>query len=324
MSETYSAGTGIVLNGGGGKGAYQIGVLKSLKENGLLDDVTAISGVSIGTINAMLYAMDDFSLMYDAWRDIDMSTVFDIDLDMLASNRFHFSRDEMLEMVSKYINFEKLINSPYDIYAAMCRLGSSENGNPELVEITNSINGGQTTPKYVLLKDYDIANIKKILLASTALPIVYEAVEFEGGYYRDGGICDNEPIKPLYDAGIRNFIIIGLQHGKKFDGSKWPDAKFVTIYPSCDLGSLISGTLNFTDRAVDFRLLLGEKDGIRAIKTQFEKDEAYIRMEPSLAKMDYDEIIMRLKNELTVKSVEARINSNIDKFNKLAQKFENY
>ena len=45
-------GIGLVLAGGGGKGAYQVGVLKMLQEQGLLEDVTAISGASIGAVNA--------------------------------------------------------------------------------------------------------------------------------------------------------------------------------------------------------------------------------------------------------------------------------
>ena len=98
-------GIGLVLSGGGGKGAYQVGVLKALAENGLLDDVTAISGASIGAVNAMLYAMEDIELMYKAWEEIEMETVFDVNLEMLSQNRYYFSRDEMLSMISIYIDF---------------------------------------------------------------------------------------------------------------------------------------------------------------------------------------------------------------------------
>ena len=80
-------GIGLVLAGGGGKGAYQVGVLKVLQEQGLLEDVTAISGASIGAVNAMLYSMNDMERMYQAWNEIDMDTVFDIDLNMLAEKR---------------------------------------------------------------------------------------------------------------------------------------------------------------------------------------------------------------------------------------------
>ena len=38
----------LCLGGGGGKGAYQLGVYRALAEYGLMDKVTAISGTSIG------------------------------------------------------------------------------------------------------------------------------------------------------------------------------------------------------------------------------------------------------------------------------------
>ena len=49
-------GTGLVLAGGGGKGIYQVGVLKSLAEAGVLDDIKAVSGTSIGGVNAVLFS----------------------------------------------------------------------------------------------------------------------------------------------------------------------------------------------------------------------------------------------------------------------------
>ena len=75
MEDVYMGegkGIGLVLAGGGGKGAYQVGVLKVLQEQGLLEDVTAISGASIGAVNAMLYSMNDMERMYQAWNEIDM------------------------------------------------------------------------------------------------------------------------------------------------------------------------------------------------------------------------------------------------------------
>lgn len=306
---TVKEGVGLVLSGGGGKGAYQIGVLKALKENGYLDDVVAISGSSIGVVNAMLYLMDDMDMLLKAWIDIDMDTIFDVDLEMLIANKPFFSRDEMLKMMEKYIDFDKLKNSPIDIYASICKLDSSEQA---------------IAAEYRKFADYDVETIKKLLLASTALPVVYEAVEIDGNYYRDGGICDNEPIKPLYDAGIRQFIVIGLKHGKVFKDEKWPGATFTIIYPSHDLGDIVSGTLNFTDNAVKFREKLGYKDGLRAIKTKFLKDETYIKMEPVLAKTDYNEIVMQLRQDNAYDTMSAKVNSHMDYFNKLAEKYDKY
>lgn len=310
MGENERKGIGIVLDGGGGKGAYQVGVLKALYENGLLEEVTGLAGASIGAVNSFLYAMEDIELMEKAWDDIDMLTLFDVDLEMLLDKNLHFSREEMLKLISKYIDFDKLIHGKYEIFSSICRVDEY---------------GKATEAEYRKISDYeDVDYIKKILLASTALPLIYEAVELDGHYYRDGGICDNEPIKPLYDAGYRQFIVIGMSHGKKINTEKWPDAIFADIFPSYDLGSLLDGTLNFTEKAIEFRKMLGYKDGLRAINTKFKKDEMYIRLEPTLALNDYNEIKMQAKVAGTIKAAEQSISSNIDKFNEIAKKYENY
>ena len=300
-------GIGLVLSGGGGKGAYQVGVLKVLQEQGLLDDVTAIAGASIGAVNAMLFAMGDIKIMYDAWKEIDMDTVFDIDLNMIAERRLYFSRNEMLAMLERFIDIEKIKADKRDIYFSISKVNEVQ----EAVSV-----------EYRKLSDYDVETIKKLLLASTALPVMYEPVEIDGNQYRDGGMLDNEPIQPLYDAGIRQFIVIGLKAGKVLNTDKWPDAQFITIYPSHDLGDLIEGILNFSDRAKEFRQMLGEKDALRALKTTFHPDDIYIRMEPVLAQNDYNDIMMQLRVNQTYRSVESRVNANIEKFNSIAKKYE--
>ena len=47
---------GLVLSGGGAKGAYEVGVWQALHEAGLAGNVAAVSGTSIGAVNAALFA----------------------------------------------------------------------------------------------------------------------------------------------------------------------------------------------------------------------------------------------------------------------------
>lgn len=47
---------GLVLSGGGAKGAYEVGVWKAMAETGLTRDVRVISGTSIGAVNGALFA----------------------------------------------------------------------------------------------------------------------------------------------------------------------------------------------------------------------------------------------------------------------------
>ncbi len=302
--EDYSNMTGLVLDGGGGKGAYQIGVLKALMEENLLADVGAVSGVSIGAVNGILYAMGNVDTMYRVWDDIDMGTIFDLDLELMMQQGY-FSREEMNRLMDKYMDFEAISQSPLTIFCGVCRMEND-----------------QYYPEYMQLNGKNPEEIKQILMASTAMPIVYEPVLIDGKPYRDGGIKDNEPIQPLYDLGIRKFIVIGLNSKKVFDSSRFPDAEFIVIYPSHDLGDLISGTLNFEDSAKEFRTALGYKDGKRAIKTKFEKNETYIHVEAELARNDYQEIVNQMHVAATMQRLNASVSANLDKFDEIAKKYD--
>lgn len=55
-SLAYAAPLGLILSGGGAKGAYEVGVWSALHEAGLASDVAAVSGTSIGAVNAALFA----------------------------------------------------------------------------------------------------------------------------------------------------------------------------------------------------------------------------------------------------------------------------
>lgn len=300
----------LVLAGGGAKGAYQTGVIKALKENGILDDIKYLSGTSIGAINSMLYAMDDgrdTSTMYAAWNDMNLQTVFSIDPMMISEQNYHFSREETLQLIDKYIDFKKLSSSNYRIFNTICNVSEYP-----------------VKTEYRLLSDYDSETIKKILLASSALPIIYEPVEINGKLYQDGGICDNVPIRPVYDSGARDIIVICVNKDQSINTDEYPDANIIVISPSYEMGDLVSGTMNFTKEAIKFKQILGYKDGLRAVKTKFEKNDMYIRLEPVLAQNDFNEIMMNIKTETKLNSFEISINANLDKFNAIADKYSKF
>ena len=46
---------GLCFSGGGGKGAYEIGVWKALDEYRISQEVSAVSGTSVGALNAALF-----------------------------------------------------------------------------------------------------------------------------------------------------------------------------------------------------------------------------------------------------------------------------
>ena len=69
---------GLVLSGGGGKGAYELGVWKALKELNLNKYISVFSGTSIGAFNAALFAMDDLEKAEKLWDEVTMDKLVPI------------------------------------------------------------------------------------------------------------------------------------------------------------------------------------------------------------------------------------------------------
>jgi NTE family protein len=68
--------TGLVLGGGGARGAYQIGVWKALLEKNIQFEV--ITGTSVGGLNGALIAQGDYDQAFSLWKEIETDKVLDI------------------------------------------------------------------------------------------------------------------------------------------------------------------------------------------------------------------------------------------------------
>ena len=76
---SFSQEYALVLSGGGGKGAYQAGVWKALKEYGIAQKVTVISGTSAGGLNAALFACETVENAEKLWINEVSSKLTDKD-----------------------------------------------------------------------------------------------------------------------------------------------------------------------------------------------------------------------------------------------------
>lgn len=63
-------GIGLVFAGGGGKGAYQIGTWKYLHQQGMDRYVKAVSGSSVGALNAALFVGGSYEQAESIWENI--------------------------------------------------------------------------------------------------------------------------------------------------------------------------------------------------------------------------------------------------------------
>jgi predicted acylesterase/phospholipase RssA len=74
LDELRTRRVGLVLAGGGAKGAYHIGCWKALRAAGL-DRFAAIAGSSVGAINAVFIGANRFEAAEEAWKGLGMRDV---------------------------------------------------------------------------------------------------------------------------------------------------------------------------------------------------------------------------------------------------------
>ena len=230
---------GLVLAGGGGKGSYEIGVWKYLREIGLDTKISVISGTSVGGLNAFLIAYNDFNIATQIWSKEISTRILDVISDS-HKNGAIFSRKGLLDIIDKYIDFSKVKDFDKAIYVTCYNMNKSK-------------------ADYIKLNNQPRRKIEKYLLATSAIPIVFENEKFLFKSYCDGGVTDNVPVKPLIDEQCTHAIIVNLKNDIRIDYSK-TGLKTIEIYPSSKLGNFLTGTLDFTPTNAKARIELGYND----------------------------------------------------------------
>ena len=265
---------GLVLSGGGGKGAYEIGVWKAIKELNIDKYIKVVSGTSIGAINAALFAQDDFEEAKKMWKEVTIEKLLPINnrglirkgitLTIGSKNmnlvkkymskqleQGDVSRDGAKDIIEKYINIDKLKSSQKICYVSCTEM-------PEF------------SAKYFRVNDYEEEKAKSILLATACLPMIYESEEIEGKTYLDGGLVDNTPIRPVYEEGCNIIIAVLLSKEAKIRREDFPDAKIIEIIPSDIETKILDGLLNLDEESKNKRIQKGYNDTKNLLEPIFE------------------------------------------------------
>ncbi|MGG5462179.1 patatin-like phospholipase family protein [Clostridium sp. B9] len=255
---------GLVLSGGGGKGAYELGVWKALVEMKLDKHIEVISGTSIGAFNAALFAQGDMENAQALWDEVTMEKLVPMSkMDLLKkgvalalgvksinfvkkhmSDKLEvgdFPKDGAYDVVNKFIDVRKVKESGKICYAACTEL-------PEC------------KVKYFKINDYDDEVGKEIIMASASLPLIYDSSEVDGKKYLDGGMVDNTPIQPVYGEGCDLIIVVHLSKEGTVDRSLYPNAQIIEIVPKSLDDGMINGTLNLDGGAKRLRAQQGYDD----------------------------------------------------------------
>ena len=232
---------GLVLEGGGAKGAYQIGAWKALKETGV--KIKGVAGTSVGALNGALICMDDLEQAEKLWKTIAYSKVMDVD-DELMSRLFDKEKlkPELLRSTLKD-TFKVLGEGGADI--APLRKLIEENIDEDRIR-KSPMEFYSCTYSVTDRKELDVdmkavpeGQMQDMLLASSYLP-VFKNEKLHGKTYMDGGVTNVLPVNTLLDRGYENLILIrifGVGHEKKITIPE--EVSVLEIAPRSSLGSIL-------------------------------------------------------------------------------------
>lgn len=269
---------GLVLAGGGAKGSYEVGVYKALRELELVDNIKIISGTSIGSINALFFAMDNPKIIKGSWSNLNYS-------DFILKQE-----DTRLNSISSLVERIKNINPENNIFEQI-RLSDigllSQSGIKNFIEkhidigviencdkeiYANAYNVDKEIPEYFKLNGCTEEEIKERVLASCAVPHMFKPIVIDGTRYADGGInsplysknnVDNVPILPLRDHNLDIIIVVHLSYKNCARRDGFENTKIIEIYPSTPLEIINGiGTINISKNTINHNIELGYRDAM--------------------------------------------------------------
>ncbi|NNL79850.1 MAG: patatin-like phospholipase family protein [Flavobacteriaceae bacterium] len=246
---------GLVLSGGGMRGAAHIGVLRALDEQGI--EVTHVAGSSSGAIVGALYAYG-----YD-WVDI---LDFFRRLHLWDIKKYALSKTGFIDAEKFYSEFNQFLKN--DSFEGLHR---------NLVITATDILMGT-------LKYFKSGELIKPVLASAAFPGVFSPVKIGDSFFIDGGAMNNFPVEALqhqcdhiigvYANAITPITIGDLEHSHQIVERAF---KLRTVqediqkFPDCDVLIAPSELSRFGtfDKKPMFEIFdIGYRAGLAALKKE--------------------------------------------------------
>lgn len=209
ISKTYA----IALEGGGAKGAYEVGVWMALEEAGV--KYNAVAGTSVGALNGAMMTMRDLKGAIDAWCRMKLTDIVDVNEDsadnMLRLFAGEADMNDVQELLPQVLDIVK--NRGLDVaplrrwVTGLADTAAIKNSDVALFVTTVGISDKKgLTVKVNELPEDEICDM---LLASAYHPS-FRLEKLGGKYYTDGGFFDSLPIYPLVENGYRDIIAVCL------------------------------------------------------------------------------------------------------------------
>ena len=231
---------GLVLSGGFAKGAYQVGVLKAIKDFFKEEPIKYVSASSIGVLNAYSFMLDKLDIAEKMWNNLNF-TGFNSFLNNCVRGTY------ITEAINEIVN-----------------------GSGELQHYLYSACFNITKVKldYINLKEVKQCDIKSYLQASVSMPIFSTAIEISGIKYVDGGFIDNIPVQPIMKYPFDYAIVVHFDNNYLFENDYF-DSKLIKI--NFIDNKIVRDSLAFDKNSISYMINAGYEKSMSLFNMIFQK-----------------------------------------------------
>lgn len=246
---------GLVLAGGGTKGAYQVGVWQALKELNI--KIKAIAGASIGALNGALMLQDNIEQMLKLYENIEITNIMKL-ADEIDTSKDLFDITNLKKFLYTYITNKGIENTPLrELIKKYINIDKIYNSNIDFGLVTYSVKNKE--PLQLFKNEIKKEEMIDYLLASSCFPI-FKSQKIGDIEYMDGGLYDNSPMNMLIEKGYKNIIVANIDGMGFYKKTKDKNIYIKIISPKQSLG----GTFEFNHEKIKNNIKLGYLDTMKS------------------------------------------------------------
>lgn len=230
---------GLVLSGGGARGAYEVGVLRYIRERLKGDNrIDIITGSSIGAINgAYIAATADRPkaqgrLLARVWSELNLDEVCrfgwsqmralpQVLFGKVSSKTTHGQQigglvdpRAMQALVRSRLPWHAITDNLHRGHLSAISCTATEVATGSVVIFVQTADG-KLPPQWPAAQRQSVV-VTPITaahaLASGAIPVLFPAVQVGDQLFADGGLRQNTPLRPAMRLGATRLLVIGLRH----------------------------------------------------------------------------------------------------------------
>lgn len=252
---------GVALEGGGAKGAYEVGAYLALKKNKIKPSI--ITGTSIGSLNAAMIASGDINKLVKLWKNT-------------TTNIFGINDNVSSAIINKKINKNVIKDGYKDIKNILKNKGIDTSKYHNIIKnnvnetkirkskiklglITLRVKGLE--PIELTIDDIPEGKLHEYILASCYLPFFNFKKIIDDNYYLDGGFYNVLPLSLCEKYGCDTIYAIRIKGIGVVRNKLNKNTKIIEICPKINLGSIILFDHNSNER----NMRLGYLDALKVL-----------------------------------------------------------